>query len=81
MKKLLKNPLRKKPVDGSTMIHGAVGKFSAIAAEIEAGISANHATINAHKQTVAVLEDQITDLSVDATYGSRVAAKLRELIA
>lgn len=76
----MKNPLKKKPVDGTKLIKSAVGKFESIAAEIEAGVRINYDKINANKLAVETLETQNTDLTIDANYGARVAAKLRELI-
>jgi hypothetical protein len=73
--------LRKKPVDGSKLIANAIGKFEAIADEIEAGIAANHAKIASNRQAISTLESECSVLGTDCTHGSNVAAKLRELIA
>ncbi len=77
----MKNRLKKKPVDGSKIIHGAVGKFADIVAEIQTGITANYDKIAANKQVIDDLQSKNNESSLDANYGARVAGKLMELIA
>lgn len=63
------------------LIANAIGKFEAIAEEIENGIAANSSKIAINRQSIDVLLAQNKNLSSDAERGSSVAAKLRQLIA